>query len=158
MLLHSEKLKAVFKKPIWLYHWKKDVASARSRDSPFSKIFLTDVKVPTYPYKTHHFLNIFITHELPRSELTSVLRFWMTPSRKRICSCTRSTCNLAKHLIFTCPKYRNLVACYRSKILPGLRLLLLPNSFNLFLSRISSSAMDFICFNRVVGKFDYPQY
>ena len=154
----SQKLKATIKKPIWLYHWNKDVATARSRDSPFSAIFLKNVQVPNYPYKTYHFLNIFNTLELPRNELTSILRFWTTPCRERICSCTRSTCNLAKHLIFTCPKYRELVACYRRKLLPGLRLLLLPNSFNLFLSRISSSTIDFFCFNRVVGKFDYPQY
>ena len=152
------KLKATFKKTIWLYHWNKDLDTARSRDSPFSTIFLKDVKAPTYPYKTYHFLKIFNTQDLPRSELTSVLRFWMTPRRKRICSCTRSTCNLAKHLIFTCPNYFDMVASYRSKLLPGLRLLLQPNSFYLFLSRISSSVMDFTCFNRVVGKFDYPQY
>ena len=154
----SEKLKATFKKPIWLYHWNKDLAAARSRDSPFSTIFLKDVKAPTYPYKTYHFLKIFNTQDLPRSELTSVLQFWMTPCRKRICSCTRSTCDLAKHLIFNCPHYFDMVASYRRKLLPGLRLLLQPNSFHLFLSRISSSAMDFTCFNRVVGKFDYPRY
>ena len=154
----NEKLKPILKKPIWLYHWKMDVATASRRVSPFSTTFLNDVKVPNYPYKTYHFMKIFNTHKLRRSELTSVLRFWMTPYRLRICSCTRSTCNLAKHLIFNCPNSRDLVDHYRSQLLPDLQLLLQPNTFSLFLSRISSSAKDFYCFNSVVGMFEYPHY
>ena len=152
------KLKAIFKKPIWLHHWNNDVALARCRDSPFSTAFLENVSEPTYPYKTNHFMKIFITNEIPRNELTTVLRFWMTPGRQRICPCTVSTCDLAKHLIFACPKSRDLVSSYRRTLRPDLRSLLQPSSFSYFLSRISSSTMDFTCFNRVVGKFDYPQF
>ena len=154
----DDKLKEIFKKPIWLHHWRIDVASASRRDSPFSNIFLKDVIAPIYPYKTMHLLKIFNTHEIPVPELASVLRFWMTPSRKRFCSCTIPTSNLAKHLIFACPKTRDHVAFYSRKLLPNLRTLFNPETFYLFLSRISCSYMDFISFNRVVGKFDYPRF
>ena len=154
----DNKLKEIFKKPIWLHHWRIDVASASRRDSPFSNIFLKDIIAPIYPYKTMHLLKIFNTHEIPVPELASVLRFWMTPCRKRFCSCTMPTSNLAKHLIFACPKTRDLVAFYSRKLLPNLRTLFNPETFYLFLSRISCSYMDFISFNRVVGKFDYPRF
>ena len=96
---HSE-LKGLLKKPIWQYHWEKDIASARSRDAPFSSTMLIDSNAPTYPYKSHHFINSFMANDLSRADLSSILRFWMTPSRQRICSCTLPTINIAKHLIF----------------------------------------------------------
>ena len=135
-----------------------DIASASRRDSPLSTIFSKDVIFPTYPYKTWHFMKIFYTLEIPGPELASVLRFWMTPCRKRICSCTTPDSNLAKHPFFACTKTRDQVAFYRRKLLPNLRTLFHSETFSLFLSRISCSYIDFISFNRVVGKFDYPRF
>ena len=154
----NERLKVILKKHIWIHHWNNDVASARLRDSPFSTIILKDAVPPTHPYKTHHFIGRFITLGLPRQELTSVLRFWMTPCRQRFCSCNFPTCNLAKHLTFDCPRTSDLMASYRRSLLPNLSSTLHPNSFSIFLSRIADSVEDFNSFNRVIGKFDYPLF
>ena len=70
-----DKLIAIFKKQIWLQHWFKDVASASCYDSSFSTAFLKDECQPTFPYKTDHFMKYFVTPDLPRSELSSRLRF-----------------------------------------------------------------------------------
>ena len=54
-------------------------------------------------------MNCFTDIDLSRSDLSSILRFWMTPPRQRVCSCTLPTSNIAKHLIFECKK--NLQPC-----------------------------------------------
>ena len=154
----KEKLKVIFKKPIWLFHWRKDVATASCLDSPFSRAILKEDSEPAYPYKLSYFMKMFLIDDLPSPVLNTVLRFWITPCRQRICSCNRSTGNLARHLIFTCTKTLDLMASYRVKLLPNLRTTLQPKTFSLFLSQISSSALDFIRFNQLVGKFDYPRY
>ena len=153
-----DKLIAIFKKPIWLQHWLKDVASASCCDSPFSTTFLKDVCQPTFPYKTDLFMKNFPTHDLPRSELSTILRFWMTPSRERNCSCGVTTTNIAKHLIFECPRTRELMTCYKKKLSTDLLAILHPNMFSQFLAQIESSAENFNSLNKVIGKFDYPKF
>ena len=154
----QNELKAIFKKPIWQYHWGKDVASASSRDSPFSSTLLISCLPPTYPYKSHQFIESFMAADLSRAELSSILRFWMTPSRQRICSCTLPTINIVKHLIFECPKTCSLVASYQSKLSPKLRTVLQPSSLPLFFSGVISSAVELRTFNRLVAEFNYPRF
>ena len=153
-----EKLKVMFKKQIWLYHWIQDVSTARLRDSPFCMTFLKSVPIPIFPNKTNHFMKQLLTTDLPNSALSSILRFWMTPSRRRICPCGVTTENLAKHLLFSCHRTRALINCYQSKLSPDLRLTLHPNTFSIFLSQMASSADNLTTFNHVIGKFDYPKY
>ena len=154
---HSE-LKAIFKKPIWQYHWDKDIASARSRDAPFSSTMHINSHPPTNPYKSYHFINSFMAIDLSRANLSSILRFWMTPSRLRICSCTLPTVNIAKHLIFECSKTRSLVASYQAKLSPMLRSILQPGSLPLFFSRVMNNDKDLGSFNRLVAEFFYPRF
>ena len=154
---HDE-LKVILKKPIWNYHWEKDIASARSRDSPFSSTLLKDSHPPTYPYKSHHFINSFMAPDLSRANLSSILRFWMTPSRQRNCSCSLPTSNIAKHLIFECSKTRSLVTTYLAELSPMLRQILQPDSLQLFFSRVSSSDVDMGLFNHLVAEFCYPRF
>ena len=154
---HDE-LKAIFKKPIWLHHWIKDVATVRYRDSPFCMTFLKRVPIPNYPYKTDFFMKHFLIRGIPNSALTQILRFWMTPNRLRTCSCGISTDNMAKHLLFDCLRTRDLINCYRSILSPKLRLTFHPNTFSGFLSHIANSAEYLNTFNHVLGKFNYPQF
>ena len=155
--LTFENISAHFKRTIWTYHWKQDVISTSSRNSPFSNTLLKSATPPTYPYKSGHFLKHFIPNDLPRPALTTVLRFWMTPIRTRICSCTLPTSNLVSHLIFECSNTRTLIKCYKANLPLHLRLTLTPLTLNTFFSLIASSSDDLFTFNRVVGKFDYPQ-
>ena len=126
-------------------------------NSPFSYSLSKSTTLPTYPYKSGHFLQRFITDDLPRSAITSVLRFWMTPIRPRICSCQLSTCNLVTHLLFECSNTRTLLACYQANLPSRLRLTLTPLTLNNFFYLIACSSKQLATFNRVVGKFDYPQ-
>ena len=153
-----EKLKGMFKKQIWRYHWIQDVSNASLRDSPFCITFLKNIPLPTYPYKTDHFMKQLLTIDLPHSELSSILRFWMTPSRRRICPCGLTTENLAKHLLFVCHRTRDLITRYHSKLPPDLRMTLHPNTFSTFLSQMASSADSLTTFNRVLAMFDYPKF
>ena len=153
-----DKLIAIFKKPIWLQHRLKDVASASCYDPPFSTAFLKIVCQPTFPYKTDYFMKYFVTPDLPRSELSSRLRFWMTPSRERNCSCGVTTINISKQLIFDCPGTRKLMTCYIKKLSTDLRATLQPNMFTQFITQIASSVENFNSFNKVIGKFVYPQF
>ena len=154
---HSD-LKAIFKKPIWQFHWEKDIASASSRDSPFSSTLLIGSHYPTYPYKSKNFINSFMAIDLSRAALSSILRFWMTPSRQRLCSCTLPTINIAKHLIFECPLTRTLVASYQSNLSPKLRTILQPCSLSLFFSGVICSGVELSAFNRLIAEFNYPRF
>ena len=111
----------VFKKSrIWLFHWGKDVASTRTRDSPFSSTFLKNDQSSTHPYKSCKFLDIFTTDDMPRDAFASVLRFWTMPSRSRVCPCSQTTCNIGLHLVFECPRTRALATNYRKTLSPEL--------------------------------------
>ena len=154
----QSELKAIFKKRIWQYHWEKDIASASSRDSPFSSTLIVGSHNSTYPHKSHYFINSFMAFDLSRAALSSILRFWMTPSRQRICSCTHPTINLVKHLLFDCPRTRTLFASYRSKLSPKLKLILKPSSLSAFFSRIKCSGVDLRAFNSLVAEFNYPRF
>ena len=131
--LTFEEVSANFKRTIWTYHWKLDVTSTSSRNSPFSYSLSKSTTLPTYPYKSGHFLQRFITDDLPRSAITSVLRFWMTPIRPRVCSCKLPTCNLVNHLLFECSKTRSLIVYYRAKLPSRLRLTPTPLTLDIFL-------------------------
>ena len=122
--VNFDMLSAYFKRTIWTYHWIQDVTSTSNRDSPFSYTLSKPITPPTYPYKTDHFHKNFSTNDLPRSAITSVLRFWMTPIRQRTCSSTLPTCNLVTHLLFECSNTRTLLACYQAKLPSHLRLTL----------------------------------
>ena len=74
-------------------------------------------------------MNRFIPTDVPTTERASLLRFWMTPSRPRICTCACTTSNLAKHLIFDCPKTRDLMAHYILELSPELWPPLIPQRF-----------------------------
>ena len=152
-----DKLSSHFKRTIWTYHWKQDVTSTISRDSPFSYTLSKSATPPTYPYKSCHFLNKLIGCDLPRNAITSVLRFWMTPIRPRVCCCKLPTCNLVNHLLFECSKTDSLMDCYRAKLPSRLRLTLTPLTLDIFFSLIACSSEQLATFNRVVGKFEYPQ-
>ena len=154
---HAE-LISLFKKPIWLYHWLKDVASCSLRDSPFSIAFIRRALTPTWPYKSSYFMNRVIPTNVPNSERAPLVRFWMTPSRTRLCTCNSKTSNLAKHLIFDCPLTRELMAHYILELSPELLTLLDSSTFSVFLNRIACSSELTECFNRVVGKFAYPLF
>ena len=154
-------LKAIFKKPIWDHHWKIDIASATSYDSPFSLALSKGKKgriLPKYPYKSYYFLDSFTDTDLSCSDLSSILRFWMTPPRQRVCSCTLPTSNIAKHLIFECQKTCSLVSSYRATLSSVLQTNLQPDSLELFFSGVACSADEMRAFNRLVGKFEYPRF
>ena len=70
------------------------MASTKSRKSPFSTTFLKNDQSSTHPYKSCKFLDIFTTDDMPRDALASVLRFWTTLSRSRVCPCSQTTCNI----------------------------------------------------------------
>ena len=154
---HDE-LISLFKKPIWLFHWLNDAAACGRRDSPFSMAFIRSALPPTWPYKAGYFMNRFIPTDVPTTERASLLRFWMTPSRPRICTCACTTSNLAKHLIFDCPKTRDLMAHYILELSPELLASLDSSTFCVFLCRIAGSSDLLESFNRVVGKFQYPLF
>ena len=116
---------------------------------------------------TYMALQIKLLHEqsytviptnVPNSERAPLLRFWMTPSRTRLCTCNYKTINLAKHLIFDCPLTRELMAHYVLELSPELLTLLDSSTFSVFLNRIACSSELTECFNRVVGKFAYPLF
>ena len=148
----------IFKKPIWHHHWKKDIASALAYNSPFSSALSSGSLLPRYPYKSDFFMNCFTDIDLSRSDLSSILRFWMTPPRQRVCSCTLPTSNIAKHLIFKCPKTYSLVSSYRTTLSNLLQKNLHPDSLGLFFSGIACSVDEMRAFNRLVGMFDYPRF
>ena len=153
-----EELKSLLKKSIWSWHWKKDVAAALCKESPFSMSFLKHAHLPTFPYKTKLFLDHFNTKQLTRTALSMVLRFWMTPNRYRVCSCNQETNQIAKHLLFSCPLTRDQMAFFSTNIPPELSLLLSPAKLPLLLRKILNSTDLFKKFNLLISKFDYPRY
>ena len=155
--VNFDMISVYFKRTICTYHWMQDVTSTRNRDSPFSYTLSKPITPPTYPYKSNHFLKNFSTNDIPRSAITSVLRFWMTPIRPRTCSCTLPTRNLVTHLLFECSKTCTLISCYQSKLPSRLLVTLTPITLGTFFSLIVCSGEQLFLFNRVVGKFEYPQ-
>ena len=153
---HDE-LISIFKKPIWLHHWLHDVASCMRRDSPFSIALIRNALPPSYPYKSGHFMNRVISKNVPNTNRASLLRFWMTPSRPRTCTCESKTCNLAKHLIFECPQTRDSMALFLLELPPKLRLSISSSTFPMFLNRIAGSPDLLECFNIAISKFDVPR-
>ena len=154
---HNE-LMSTFKKPIWLHHWLKDVASCSLRDSPFSIAFIKHAPHPTYPYKAGYFMNKVTPKDVPNTERASLLRFWMTPSRPRTCTCDSTTSNLAKHLTFECNQTRDSMALFLRELPPKLRASISSSTFPIFLKRIAGSPELLDSFNRVACKFDVPRY
>ena len=153
-----EELKALLKKAIWNLHWKKDVTAALTKDSSFSRTFLNNADPPIHPYKTKHFLDHFTTKQLTRTSLSMVLRFWMTLSRSRVCSCNQETNHIAKHLLFYCTKTHDQMIHFSAIIPQELTLLLTPTKLPLYLRKIVSSKDLFERFNLLTSKFDYPRY
>ena len=154
---HDE-LISVLKKPIWLYHWFKDVASCSHRDSPFSIAFIRRALPPIWPYKTSYFMKRVIPMDVSHTARASLLRFWLTPSRQRICTCGFTTNNLPKHLINDCPKTRDSMALYLQDLSSELQASFDPSNFSMFLNRIASSSELLVNFNRVISKFEYPLF
>ena len=157
MPINSE-IKSLLKKHIWQYYWKRDVAKAIQSKSLFSSVFLRNTSLPVYPYKIHKFMIRLNTKVFPRIALAAVLRFWLTPNRKRTCSYNAVTSNLANHLLFSCPKTRKLIATYLQTLNPELVACLLPDTLLQFLSYISSDEKLLEDFNHIIGMFDYPLY
>ena len=157
--VNHEELKNLLKKPIWSFHWKHDVAMTVNKDTPFSNTILTHIiPLPTYPYKSTNFLDCFNTNKLPRSALSMVLRFWLTPSRTRLCSCAKQTNDLAKHLLFSCSKTRNLMVIYKASLPIALSTILCSTKLHLFLRQIASSKCLLEDFNLLISRFEYPCY
>ena len=154
----GSEINIMLKKHIWQYYWKRDVANAIQSKSLFSSVFLCNRSLPVYPYKIHKFLIRLNTKVFPRIALAAVLRFWLTPNRRRICSCSAEISNLANHLLFSCPKTRMIMATYLSTLHPGLKACLLPHTLIQFLSCISRDEKLLEDFNLIIGMFDYPLF
>ena len=151
-------LKNLLKQHIWKYYWIKDAAKASLSNALFPSVFLRDTTPPIHPYKMHKFLLNLNSNVFPRAAFATVLRFWLTPNRKRICPCNEVTHNLAHHLLFVCPKTRNSMANYISTLNHELALYFQPCSLLAFLRHISQFDNYLLSFNLVVGTFDYPLY
>ena len=131
-------LKSLLKKHIWLFYWKQDFEKAIHSNSLFSSVFLHSTqRSPFYPYKMHNFLISLNTTIFPRTALSTVLRFWLTPNRKRMCSCSNETSNLNSHLLFLCPKTRELMSTYLPTLNPELGAIFSSNTLFKFLHCIS---------------------
>ena len=154
---HGE-LKNILKKTIWSLHWKKDVAMALTKDSPFSCTFLPHVQLPTYPYKSNNFLVHFNVNRFPRSALSMILRFWLTPNRIRLSSCMKQTNSLAKHLLFSCCNTRDQIAIYVATLLNELSPLFCPSRLPQFFQHVAKSKIHLENFNLVISRFEYPWY
>ena len=150
-------IKSLLKKHIWQY-WEIDVAEAIKSKSLFSCVFFSNPSPPVFHYKIHIFLISMNKKVFPRPALSTVLRFWLTPNRKRKCQCDAETSNLVEHLLFSCPNTRSLMATYISTINPALASCLLPHSLHDFLCCISQNEKLLQNFNMIVGMFDYPLY
>ena len=110
----------------------------------------------THPYKSCKFLDIFTTDDMPRDAFASVLRFWTTPGRSRVCPCSQTTCNIGLHLVFECPRTRALATNYRKTLSPELCSKFQPATFETFLSFISESITSLKSFNLFLSTYDYP--
>ena len=152
-----EQLKPLLKKPIWAFHWKRDVTLASTKESPFSRTFVNHEYLPK-PYKSNLFLDHFSAVNLPHCALSAALRFWLTPNRSRECSCSLQTNCLAKHLLFECRNTRNLFIDYLASLPVNLRVLLCQKEIYEFFSEIAKSKDLFEKFNSMIGQFEYPRY
>ena len=151
-------LHQVLKKTIWLYHWRKDVSNALLSNSIFSIVFLSKCKPPAHPYKCHTFLSSLNTMIFPRSSLSRVLRFWLTPPRERHCSCGVETGDLAKHLLFFCSQTRATTTAFVHSLEDNLAACFKPSLLTSFLEKIVKEANILENFNLMIGTFDYPRY
>ena len=124
----------------------------------FSIAFIKHAPHPTYPYKAGYFMNKVTPKDVPNTERASLLRFWMTPSRPRTCTCDSTTSNLAKHLTFECNQTRDSMALFLRELPPKLRASISSSTFPIFLKRIAGSPELLESFNRVACKFDVPRY
>ena len=153
-----EKLKYTLKKTIWSLHWERDVTTALNKDSPFSSTFLPHVQNTTYPYKSTNFLDHFNVNRFPRAALSTLLRFWLTPNRTRLCSCMKQTNCLAKHLIFSCRNTRDQIAIYAATLPNALSLLFCPSKLPQFFKHVAKSKTQLENFNLVISRFEYPWF
>ena len=153
-----DELKLLLKKTIWLFHWKQDMANALTKNTPFSMILPKPKAFLTFPYKSNKFHNQFSADKLCSSRLASVMRFWLTPSRSRVCSCEQETNCLMKHLIFECPKTRLHMSEYKRNIPNTLKASLSPTKLPQFFKKLTLSEDLRDNFNRLAANFDYPRY
>ena len=152
------KFKDYLKSRIWRYHWNVDVSDALDSNSLFASVFLLNHKPPTHPYKSHTFLNSLNSKTFLRNDLGTVLRFWLTPARFRMCTCGSETYDLAQHLLFSCAQTRKELFTYTSKLdtplLPQFR----PNTLLKFLRVVAHSHIMLEDFNQMIAKLTYPRY
>ena len=153
-----DELKLLLKEKIWQFHWERDMAAALKKDTPFSMILLNSKTFSKFPYKTSNFLNHFSVDKLCCSSLASVMRFWLTPSRSRFCSCEQETISLMKHLLFECPKTRAYISQYYFTLPYALQRTLSPTKLSQFFNEITYSKDLLEEFNLLTTKFDYPRY
>ena len=87
-----------------------------------------------------------------------VLRFWLTPGRKRVCSCGSGIGDLAKHLLFHCSNTHLKTAAYASRLEPQLISSFAPNKLMDFLRKVVRTEKLLENLNMFVGTFEYPRY
>ena len=152
------KLKNFLKKSIWLHHWKADISSALTSNSLFAPVFLTNKSPPTHPYKGHAFLTSLHTQKFSRTAIARILRFWLTPARVRVCTCSTKTHNLARHLLFFCSNTQEDVNAYAANLETLLLSCFTQSRLLEFLRIVACSEKLLINFNLLVGTFRYPRY
>ena len=154
----SRLLKSILKHPIWKFHWKRDAATHTNEKTPFEIVYLQCHSPPTVPFKVQYLINALDPNTLSRSALSSVLRFWTTPARLRMCSCGKETSDLVNHLLLECRLTRDLIFCYIPTLPCTLAKLLKPGILNQFFLEIAKSKVLLENFNEMIGQFDIPRY
>ena len=84
-------------------------------------------------------LSTLKTNKYDRPAITNILRFWMTPSRQRVCSCGERTCRISYHLLFNCSKTYHLVVQYASTLPDKIAKLLTSQYIKRSLSQLTSN-------------------